>query len=415
MAQPVHTDASEENPRSYVKQMAPRLIILAVMCVVLQALMALSYMGAFGKPEPKKAPFIVVSHSAGNAGYIANKLNAAENHPVLATISTDEKGSIEKVKRDEVVGVYVFNPSKTAKKQQDDLYYATAQGAARAQLSTTVAHRVASQAKRQVVTHDIVKAEPDDTRGTAAFYLVLAWLVGGYLLPSAMTTAVGARARTALGARLRLLLFAGYALLSGFVGTFLAQHVLDAMRGDYLLISLVGAAAVFTVATVAYAMTSLFGTMGIGLSILLFVIVGNPSSGGAFNYDVLPEPWRTVGPYLPNGASVDAVRSLAYFDGVNIKKPLIVLAVWLACSLWALFMVGNNTYRFAPGGESTPDDDTAGAVGEFVEHHIGHGHEHVGRHEASGRGEGLRSRPGDGRQAGDSGESDITEPGAPRS
>lgn len=372
MAQSTAVPARREQSE-FIREMRPRMIILALMCVVVQALMGLSYMGAFGKPEAKKAPFIVVSHHASNAGYIANKLNAIDGQPVLATISTDEKGSIEKVKHDEAVGVYVFNPSKTDKKPKDTLYYASAQGASRAQVAQTVASGVSKEAKRGLATHDVVKSQPDDSRGTAAFYLVLSWLVGAYLLPSAMTTAVGTRARSARGARLRLLLFAGYAVLSGIVGTLVAQYALDALRGDFWPIAAMGAALVFAVSTFTYGLTSMFGTLGIGLSILIFVILGNPSAGGAFAYDVLPEPWRTVGPYLPNGAGVDAVRSLSYFGGVDLTRPLWVVLGWALAGLWMIWMIGNNTYRFAAGGVSEIEDDATGVVGEFVEHRLPHG------------------------------------------
>lgn len=246
MSQPASVSAHNDQ-RQFVRSMVPRMIILAFMCILVQGLMGLSYMGAFGKPDAKNAPFLVVSHHEGNAGYIANKLNAVEGQPVRATISTDEKAALQQVREDKVVGVYVFNPSKTEKKGSDDLYYASAQGASRAQVAQTVGRNVADKAERGLKTHDLVKAAPDDARGTASFYLVLSWLVGAYLLPSAMTTAVGTRARSALGARMRLLLFAGYALLSGVVGTAIAQYGLDALRGDFWPIALMGAALVFAV------------------------------------------------------------------------------------------------------------------------------------------------------------------------
>lgn len=373
-----------EDRGQFIRRVAPRLIILAVLCVGIQALMALSYMGAFGKSEPSKAPFIVVSHHEGNAGYVANKLNALPSHPVVATISTDEAWAKKQVQKNKAVGVYVFNPSLTSKQQTSDLYYGSAQGAARAEIAKEVGSGAAQQAKSTLTTHDLVPSSPNDTRGTAPFYLVLAWMVGAYLLPSSMSTLVGTRAQSALGARLRLLLFAGYAVLSGLVGTALAQHGLDALRGDYWKISLIGMAVVFTVSTFTYGLTSIVGTAGIGMAIILFVILGNPSAGGAFNYDVLPQPWRTVGPWLPNGAGVDAVRSLSYFGGVDLTRPLWVLFVWFLVGLWMVFMVGNNTYRFAPGGEAPIEDDAVGVLGEYFEHHAHREPTYEGHHRGTG-------------------------------
>ena len=57
MAQRLDESApAQTTAREQIRQFAPRLIVLALMCVLVQGLMGLSYMGAFGKPEAKKAP-----------------------------------------------------------------------------------------------------------------------------------------------------------------------------------------------------------------------------------------------------------------------------------------------------------------------------------------------------------------------
>lgn len=362
----VESAEAPTDPKRHIKAVAPRIIVVALALVGLQALFAYSYMGAFGKPKTYQAPVIVVSSTTGNAGYIANKLNAAKGEPVLATVSTDKAAALAELKRDKAVAVYEFRPS-LKEKTKDQLYYASAQGAARAQVATTIGQRVAKQGDRTLEVHDIVPARPDDPRGTAPFYLVLAWMVGAYILPATMATTIGARAQSMLGAWARLGLFVVYAVLSGIVGTWVATHSMDALGGDFWKIAAMGAVLVFAVSTFTYGLTSIFGTLGVGVAILLFVVLGNPSAGGAFNYDVLPEPWRSVGPNLPNGAGVDAVRSLAYFDGVDLKRPLWVVFAWFVAGLWMIFMVGNNTYRFARSGVSVPQDADAGLVGEHFE------------------------------------------------
>lgn len=355
-----------------IRALAPRLIVLALLCVGVQVLMGLSYMGAFGKPDAKRAPFIVVSSTQQGAQAIADKLNAIPGDPVVAKVSTNKAWALDEVKKDHVVGVYDFQPSRDGK-TPDHLYFGTAQGSSRASLAQDVGRQVAQQGKRQLQTHDIVVAQKEDSRGTASFYLVLAWLVGAYLLPSAMSTVAGTRAETALGARLRLALFVGYAIISGMAGAALALYGLESLRGSFWAISAVGALVVFTVSTFTFGLTSTFGTMGIGLAILLFVVLGNPSAGGAFAYDVLSEPWRSVGPYLPNGAGVDAVRSVAYFGAVDLGRPLTVLGAWTIVGLLMILIVGMKTYRAAASGVSYPEDEAVGAFGEALERkfHIG--------------------------------------------
>jgi hypothetical protein len=86
------------------------------------------------------------------------------------------------------------------------------------------------------------------------------------------------------------------------------------------------------------ALQVLSGIIGIGLAVLLFVILGNPSAGGAYPLPLLPAFWSAIGPWLPTGAGVSAWRGLLYFDGAKIFFPLLVLAgyalIGVVVTLW---------------------------------------------------------------------------------
>jgi hypothetical protein len=71
-----------------------------------------------------------------------------------------------------------------------------------------------------------------------------------------------------------------------------------------------------------------FDVVGIGLAVLLFVVLGNPSAGGVYPPPLLPPFWRAIGSWLPNGAGTSAARSIAYFDATNLTGPLLVLSAW---------------------------------------------------------------------------------------
>jgi hypothetical protein len=62
---------------------------------------------------------------------------------------------------------------------------------------------------------------------------------------------------------------------------------------------------------------------------VLFVILGNPSAGGAYQAPLLPPFWRAISSYLPNGAGTEAVRRIVYFDGHGVMHPIVVLAAWI--------------------------------------------------------------------------------------
>jgi len=52
-------------------------------------------------------------------------------------------------------------------------------------------------------------------------------------------------------------------------------------------------------ATVTIALQTLFGVIGIGLTVVIFVILGNPSAGGAYQAPLLPPFWRRSAAICP--------------------------------------------------------------------------------------------------------------------
>lgn len=65
---------------------------------------------------------------------------------------------------------------------------------------------------------------------------------------------------------------------------------------------------------------------------LLLVLLGDPNSGGAAAAALLPEPMRTLGGWLPPGASISAQRTAIYFSGHQDATPFLILTAWGACA-----------------------------------------------------------------------------------
>ncbi len=137
----------------------------------------------------------------------------------------------------------------------------------------------------------------------------------------------------------RLLGVASLGLLMGIIGAILASAIGGIDRG-LVAIALVGALTTFAVGAATVALQSTLGMAGTGLAILLFVVIGNPSAGGASAYELVPEPWQTVGPLLPNGAATTALRDLAYFPDASIGGPLLVLLAWALIASLLAFLIG---------------------------------------------------------------------------
>jgi uncharacterized phage infection (PIP) family protein YhgE len=61
---------------------------------------------------------------------------------------------------------------------------------------------------------------------------------------------------------------------------------------------------------------------------VLFLVIGNPASGGSSAPELLPGFWRTLSQILPPGAAVTTMRDVVYFNGHGTSRGLIVLALY---------------------------------------------------------------------------------------
>jgi hypothetical protein len=189
--------------------------------------------------------------------------------------------------------------------------------------------------------HQVLPLPTNDPEGLGPFYLVVGWVVGGYLAASVLGLARG----TDPGMRRALLRTAAlmvFSIASGVAGALLAGPGLHLFGGNRPELMAMGTLVVFAVAIVATAFQALIGELGIALAVLLFVVVGNPSSGGPYPREFLSGVWRDVGAYIPTGAGLEAVRNIAYFGSHQLGSSLLTLvlysvvgtAAFLAAAAW---------------------------------------------------------------------------------
>jgi hypothetical protein len=141
-----------------------------------------------------------------------------------------------------------------------------------------------------------------------------------------------------------------FALLGGAMAMLVVQVLIGALPGSYFALAGVTALAIFAVASVSAAIIGAIGFPGVGLSFIIFLMLGNPGSGAASAPELLPDPWKTGGQLLPPGASATGLRNVAYFDGAQAWKWLTVLVVYAAIGTAALILLG----RRREGREAPP-------------------------------------------------------------
>lgn len=197
---------------------------------------------------------------------------------------------------------------------------------------------------------DAVPLAPGDAEGLSSFYLVIGWCVGGYLVASILGISAGSRPANTARALIRLGALALYSIAAGVGGALIVGPVLHALPGSTWGLIGLGTLVVFGVGAFTMALQCLFGIVGIGLAVLLFVVLGNPSAGGVFPPPLMPAFWRAIGAWFPNGAGTDVARSIAYFGATGIAVPLMVLTAWAVVGV-AVTLVA---VAYRPGRERDP-------------------------------------------------------------
>jgi hypothetical protein len=319
-----------------------RTISLIIGVLLLQLGFILSYVGAFHAPKPHEIRIGIVSPSEKISTQIADKLNGIGEHPVNAVHVADKDTAIQKIKSGELsaaLDIHIFGKT-------DTLLISRGGGHAVADAATKVATLLEETQHRTVTVEDVVPLQSGDYYGLTGFYLVIGWMVGGYLMASLLGVAAGARPATPRRAYFRLGAIVPYAIVSGFGGAYIVDKVLGALTGHFLELSLLGALLVASSAAVTMALQVMFGVIGIGIAVLIFVILGNPSAGGPFQTELLPPFWHFLTNALPTGAGTDTVRRIVYFDGIGISGHLTVISIWVIAGAVVTVIASHLRHRF---------------------------------------------------------------------
>ena len=149
-------------------------------------------------------------------------------------------------------------------------------------------------------------------------------LIGGFLASVLLMKATGSA--TAVGRMATLVIYA-------FVGALLTDLIAGPLIGAYpdsqfWILWPIFALIVAAVAMVAAVLERALGALGTVLVVILFIVLGGPSSGGG-GIPLLPPFWHAIGPYLPPQNAVVLIRNTLYFDGNGTTHAYITLGIYV--------------------------------------------------------------------------------------
>ncbi|MCU7822877.1 DUF3533 domain-containing protein [Kitasatospora sp. DSM 101779] len=322
----------------------PRAFLLVLGVLLLQLGFTASYVGALHDPTPHRLSIAVV----GPAQAVLQGTSALHDVPdeaVRPSTAEDRESAVRLIEDQKVYAAWLIDPTTS----RDTLLVATARGPAAATAAERIVGSLESARHRTLGTEDVLPLAPGDAEGLSSFYLVVGWCVGGYLVASILGISAGSRPANTDRALLRLGTLLLYSLAAGLGGALITGPVLDALPGSVWPLWGLGTLVVFAVGAFTMAMQCLFGVVGIGIAVLIFVVLGNPSAGGVYPPPLLPPFWRAIGSWIPNGAGTDAARSIAYLGGTVLAPPFLVLAAWAVAGVAITLLTADRA------GETQPE------------------------------------------------------------
>ncbi|WP_028815529.1 membrane protein [Streptomyces flavidovirens] len=326
----------------------PALVLVFILALA-AGLFAGSYTYTMANPTPHRVPTAVVGDmEAPRERTFVTGLEKALNTSLVLTRYGTGAEAREAVEEQEEFAILRTRGTGV------ELDVAGASGASVAQVLAETAAKVGQQTGVPVLIRDIKPLQDGDPRGLALFYISLAAVIIGFV--GAIQLSVHARA---LNPAERIAFTVAYSLLGAFAIAAVVDWLLGALDLPFAESWLILALTMFTSGMVFTMFNTLIGRWAMLPTWGLMVLLGNPSSGGAVSWPLLPSVLGHIGQWLPPGASVNAQHTAVYFPDHQHLFPFLVLAAWALVSC-TVFWVYRHRH---PGGRDHAPAHAAAPAG----------------------------------------------------
>lgn len=293
-------------------------------CAVMQCLFATTYMSAGHAPKASNLPFGVVGSSPVLA--VAEKTISLK-----VTQYPNEEAAKSAMNEARIYGALISSGGSSTLivvPSMSDL----------APLDLAVRFEEAARGTGQKLTvrqYAPLPLAAKDPFGLVQGLMLVPLLIGGYMSSTLLLAATGKAA-----GRWRAAQLAAFAVVSGLVIDMVVCFWLQGFPSSKFWITWpICSLIVAVVAFVAAILQKLLGPIGTLLTVVLMILLGNPSSGGASGVPYLPAFWRDLGPYLPPRNGYILLHHSIYFDGHGTSQALINLLVYLVVAATVLIVL----------------------------------------------------------------------------
>jgi hypothetical protein len=222
----------------------------------------------------------------------------------------------------DVHGVLLAGP------RSDRVLVAGSYGSAPSQAIAEALQGAAAARGRPATVRDVESLPAHDSRGLSSLFTVF-----GTVMPSLLFGGLLAILGRPLPAVSRWAALLIYSALAGLAVAFSVDTLVGALTGHFWGIAGVISLLALAVASLSYGLGQLLGPPGVAGAVLIAVLLGQSTSGGAITYEFQPGFHHALSQLLPNGAALTALRNTVYFGGSQTTTALLVLLAWAAGGL----------------------------------------------------------------------------------
>ncbi|GAA4791146.1 ABC transporter permease [Streptomyces ziwulingensis] len=321
--------------------------VLVLILAAAAGLFAGSYTYTMANPTPRNVPTAVVGgydQARGNA--FLTGLGKALDASVRVHTYDSRAAALGAVENQSVFAIFELRDEG----RRVVLDVSSASGSSVAELLEQAAPAVGKETGVAVTVRDVNPLQDGDPRGLAIFYISLAAVIIGFV--GAIQLSVHARGLTPME---RIAFTVAYSLLGGFAIAAIVDWLLGALDLPFVESWLILALTMFASGMTFTMFNTLFGRWAMLPTWGVMILLGNPSSGGAVSWPLLPSALGVIGQWLPPGASVNAQHTAVYFAGHQHVFPFLVLAGWALVSC-AVFWTWRHRH---PGGRDKKPPELA--------------------------------------------------------
>ncbi|MGW5663266.1 ABC transporter permease [Streptomyces sp. NPDC003758] len=320
-------------------------VVVSLIVAALAGLFVGAYCLAMAAPVPHRIPVAVTGKSAQGERFVG-ALEAALRTSLVLHPYADYDRALAAVDAQREFAILQRRPAGV------EVDVASAAGASVARVLSRSAPEVGRALGIPVQVRDVKPLPATDPQGLALFYIALGSIILGFV--GAIQLGVHAQA---LSPAERIAATAGCSVLGGLSICAMTDWVLGVVRLPFAQSWGICALTMFTAGMIFTAFDTFMGRWALLPTWVLLVVLGNPSSGGAVAWPLLPPLLGFLGRFLPPGASVSAQRNAIYFPHDQHVEPYVVLAVWCLAGM-SVFLARHARH---PGGQATAPATAPGA------------------------------------------------------